>query len=301
MEGLVIKSTGSRYWVELIDGQVVEARIKGKFRLQGIRTTNPLAVGDRVDVEGEQIVQIHERKNYIIRKASNLSKESHILAANVDQALLFVTLSQPQTPNEFVDRFLVTAKAYGVPVVLVVNKIDLLGEEDSAYLDAYCYLYRSLGYTVVATSLYNGDGVDSLRELMKNKISLLAGNSGVGKSSFINAIDTSKQVKTGDISRAHQTGMHTTTYAEMYEVENGRIIDIPGIKGFGIIDMEAHEIGHYFPEIFQFSKECRFDDCLHQNEPDCAVRKALQEHKISESRYQSYLSILADISTGKYR
>lgn len=299
MDGLVIKSTGSHYWVEVADGEVIEARIKGRFRLQGIRTTNPLAVGDKVTVEGEQIVAIKERANYIIRKASNLSKESHILAANIDQVLLFVTLSQPQTPNEFVDRFLVTAMAYAVPVVMVVNKIDLL--EDLAYLQAYCYLYRSLGYQVIATSLQTGEGVEELKQMMKGKVSLLAGNSGVGKSSFINAVDASLQVKTGDVSKAHQTGMHTTTNAEMYQVAGGRIIDIPGIKGFGIIDMEAHEIGHYFPEIFRFSKDCRFSDCLHQNEPDCAVRKALLSHQISESRYQSYLSILDDISSGKYR
>ena len=202
--------------------------------------------------------------------------------------------------TEFIDRFLVTCEAYKVPVTILLAKIDLARTQPEA-VEEFHAIYESAGYRIIEVSATEGEGVDEVRELLRGKTTLLSGNSGVGKSSFINAIDTSKQVKTGDISRAHQTGMHTTTYAEMYEVENGRIIDIPGIKGFGIIDMEAHEIGHYFPEIFQFSKECRFDDCLHQNEPDCAVRKALQEHKISESRYQSYLSILADISTGKYR
>ncbi len=300
MNGLVIRSTGSRYWVELSDGTVVEARIKGKFRLQGIRTTNPLAVGDRVEVQGEQIVAIGERSNYIIRKASNLSKESHILAANIDQVFLFVTLAQPETPNEFVDRFLVTAKAYGVPVVMVINKVDLL-QDDADYLSSYCYLYRSLDYTVVPCSLTTGEGVEELKAMIAGKISLLAGNSGVGKSSFLNTVDPLLQVKTGDISKAHQTGMHTTTYAEMFQLAGGRMIDIPGIKGFGLIDMDAHEIGHYFPEIFASSKLCKFSDCLHQNEPDCAVRKAVEEQRISLSRYQSYCSILADISSGKYR
>ena len=300
MEGLVIKSTGSRYWVELIDGQVVEARIKGKFRLQGIRTTNPLAVGDRVDVEGEQIVRIHERKNYIIRKASNLSKESHILAANVDQALLFVTLSQPQTPNEFVDRFLVTAKAYGVPVVLVVNKIDLLGEEDSVYLDAYCYLYRSLGYTVVATSLYNGDGVDSLRELMRNKISLLAGNSGVGKSTLVAAVEPGLDIRTGEISQSHHKGKHTTTFSTMYPLsQGGYIIDTPGIKGFGLIDIEDAELAHYFPEMMRFLPDCRFYNCSHTHEPHCAVVEAVKRGEIAYSRYESYLKIMDE--DDKYR
>lgn len=300
MKGLVIKSTGSRYWVELIGGQVVEARIKGRFRLQGIRTTNPLAVGDWVEVEGEQIVAIDERRNYIIRKASNLSKESHILAANIDQVFLFVTLAQPETPTEFVDRFLVTAKAYDVPVVIVVNKVDLLPTDDE-YLQGYCYLYRSLGYEVITCSVVTGQGMALLQEKIAGKVSLLAGNSGVGKSSFLNALDASLGVKTGAISKVHQTGMHTTTYAEMFAVAGGRMIDIPGIKGFGLIDMEAAEIGHYFPEIFKHGANCKFADCLHRNEPDCAVRKAVETHLISQSRYQSYLSILEDISAGKYR
>lgn len=300
MRGLVIKSTGSRYWVELMDGGVVEARIKGRFRLQGIRTTNPIAVGDWVEVEGEQITSIEERRNYIIRKASNLSKESHILAANLDQVFLFVTLAQPETPNEFVDRFLVTAKAYDVPVVLVVNKVDLLPEDDE-YLKGYCYLYRSLGYEVLACSVATGEGIDELKARIQGKVSLLAGNSGVGKSSFLNAVDASLGVKTGSISKVHQTGMHTTTYAEMFAVAGGKLIDIPGIKGFGLIDMEPAEIGHYFPEIFNHATECRFADCLHRNEPGCAVRLAVESHLISESRYQSYLSILDDITAGKYR
>ena len=300
MRGLVIKSTGSRYGVELVSGQVVDARIKGRFRLQGIRTTNPLAVGDWVEVDGEQIVAIEERRNYIIRKASNLSKESHILAANIDRVFLFVTLAQPETPNEFVDRFLVTAKAYDVPVVIVVNKVDVLENEED-YLANYCYLYRSLGYQVVPCSLVNGRGMDELRQLVAGHVSLLAGNSGVGKSSFLNTLEPTLQVKTGAISKAHSTGMHTTTFAEMFAVAGGKLIDIPGIKGFGLIDMEEAEIGHYFPEIFQYAKQCKFGDCLHRNEPDCAVRKAVEEHLISESRYQSYLSILADVSAGKYR
>jgi ribosome biogenesis GTPase len=300
MKGSVIKSTGSRYCVELMDGNVVEARMKGRFRLQGIRTTNPIAVGDWVEVEGEQITSIKERRNYIIRKASNLSKESHILAANLDQVFLFVTLAQPETPNEFVDRFLVTAKAYDVPVVLVVNKVDLLPEDDE-YLKGYCYLYRSLGYEVLTCSVQTGEGIEALKTRIDGKVSLLAGNSGVGKSSFLNAVDASLGVKTGSISKVHQTGMHTTTYAEMFAVAGGKLIDIPGIKGFGLIDMEPAEIGHYFPEIFQQAKLCKFADCLHLNEPDCAVRRAVEEHLISESRYQSYLSILEDISAGKYR
>lgn len=300
MRGLVIKSTGSRYAVELESGQVVEARIKGRFRLQGIRTTNPLAVGDWVQVEGEQIVSIEDRRNYIIRKASNLSKESHILAANVDRVFLFVTLSQPETPTEFVDRFLVSARAYDVPVVLVINKVDLWADDDD-YLNSYQYLYRSLGYEVVACSVQTGQGMEALRQMISGKVTLLAGNSGVGKSSFLNALDGNLKLKTGSISKAHQTGMHTTTYAEMFDVLGGKLIDIPGVKGFGLVHMDVHEIGHYFPEIFAHAKQCKFGDCLHQNEPDCAVRRAVEEHLISQSRYQSYLSIVSDVESGKYR
>jgi ribosome biogenesis GTPase len=300
MRGLVIKSTGSHYTVQLETGEVVEARIKGRFRLQGIRTTNPLAVGDWVDVQGEQIVEIEERRNYIIRKASNLSKESHILAANVDLVFLFVTLSNPETPTEFVDRFLVSAKAYDVPVVLVINKVDLLPDDDE-YLQLYAHLYRSLGYPVVLCSIETGQGLDELKQMIADKVVLLAGNSGVGKSTFLNTLDATLNLKTSDISKAHRTGMHTTTYAEMYSVAGGKIIDIPGVKGFGLVDMDKYEIGHYFPEIFSFAKECKFGDCLHRNEPDCAVRKAVEEQRISLSRYQSYVSILEDVEQGKYR
>lgn len=300
MRGLVVKSTGSHYMVQLETGQVVEARIKGRFRLQGIRTTNPLAVGDWVDVQGEQIVSIEQRYNYIIRKASNLSKESHILAANVDEVFLFVTLYDPETPTEFVDRFLVSAKAYDVPVVLVINKVDLLPHDDD-YVEMYAHLYRSLHYPVVLCSVQTGQGLDELKKRIAGKVVLLAGNSGVGKSSFINALDDRLNLKIGDISKAHRTGMHTTTYAEMYAVAGGKLIDIPGVKGFGLVDMDKYEIGHYFPEIFAAAKECKFGDCLHRNEPDCAVRRAVEEQRISLSRYQSYVSILDDVESGKYR
>ena len=301
-KGLVIKNTGSLFLVQLEDGSVVETNLRGRFRLKGIRSTNPVVVGDIVDVEGESIVGIEPRKNYIIRKSSNLSKESHILAANIDQVFLVVTIKKPETPFEFIDRFLLTANAYHIPVVIVLNKVDILDEEELALAGAIKGLYeKNLGYKVVFSSTLNGEGVDEIKQMLKGKLSLFSGNSGVGKSSLLNVLEPSLGLKVGDVSRQHQTGMHTTTYSEVFDIAGGKVIDSPGIKGFGIIDMEAAEISKFFPDIARFALECRFDDCKHINEPSCAVLKALEEQKIAQSRYNSYKSILLDLDEKKYR
>lgn len=291
----------------LPDGRTVLCKIKGNFRLKGIRTTNPVAVGDIVDIEENSddaayINRIHPRSNYIIRKSSNLSKEAHILAANISQALLIVTVSHPQTNPVFIDRFLATSEAYSVPALLVFNKTDLYDAEDTKLLDAFVNLYETIGYRCLKVSAITGEGIDTLKPLLADKITLFSGNSGVGKSSLINALVPGLLLKTGDISSSHHKGMHTTTFSEMYPLPGGGyIIDTPGIKGFGTIDFEEKEVAHYFPEIFKISAECRFGNCTHRNEPGCAVLKALEEHKISESRYSSYLSIIDDIGDGKYR
>lgn len=300
--GLVIKNTGSLFLVQLEDGSVVETNLRGRFRLKGIRSTNPVVVGDMVQVDGESIVAIEPRKNYIIRKSSNLSKESHILAANIDQVFLVVTIKKPETPFEFIDRFLLTANAYHIPVVIVLNKVDILDEDEMALAGAIKALYEAnLGYKVVFSSTVTGEGVEEVKAMLKGKLSLFSGNSGVGKSSLLNVLQPSLGLKVGDVSRQHQTGMHTTTYSEVFDIAEGKVIDSPGIKGFGIIDMEAAEISRFFPDIAKFALECRFDDCKHINEPSCAVFKALEEQKIAMSRYNSYKSILLDLDEKKYR
>lgn len=289
------------------EGKDVECKVKGRFRLQGIRATNPVAVGDRVRIslnrEGTGFIEeIEDRKNYIIRRASNLSKQSHILAANLDQCMLIVTVNYPETSTTFVDRFLASAEAYQVPMKLLFNKVDAYDADELRYLDALVALYESIGYPCYRLSAVEGTGVDSVRRLLRGNITLFAGNSGVGKSTLINALLPGAAARVGEISAYHNKGMHTTTFSEMYPVEGGGyVIDTPGVKGFGTFDMEVGEIGHYFPEIFRFSAQCRYGDCTHRNEPGCAVRRAVEEHYVSESRYASYLSMLEDKDESKYR
>lgn len=306
MRGLVIKNTGSWYTVLTDDGQLIECKIKGNFRLKGIRSTNPVAVGDRVEFvpnnEGTAfITEIEDRRNYIIRKSINLSKQSHILAANVDQAILVVTVVNPQTSTTFIDRFLASAEAYRVPVILVFNKTDLLDEDTLRYQEAMVHLYQTIGYKCYQISAETGAGVEALHPLLKDKITLLSGNSGVGKSTLINRLVPGASQRTAEISDAHNTGQHTTTFSEMIRLDEGWLIDTPGIKGFGTFDMEPEELTSYFKEIFHFSQECKFSNCTHTHEPGCAVLKALEDHYIAESRYQSYLSMLEDKDEGKYR
>ena len=321
MKGLVIKNTGSWYTVLTDDGPTVDCKIKGNFRIKGIRSTNPVAVGDRVTIlenkdnsSGEcygWITEIEDRRNYIIRKSINLSKQSHILAANVDQALLVITVSKPQASTTFIDRFLASAEAYRVPVILIFNKTDLLTDEEKHYQQMMIQLYETVGYECRAISAERGDGVEELRPLLEGKITLLSGNSGVGKSTLINRLAPHANLRVADISDAHQTGMHTTTFSEMIPLhivdsksvnsKSSWLIDTPGIKGFGTFDMEREELTSYFKEIFEFSKQCRFSDCTHTHEPGCAVLKAVEDHYIAQSRYQSYLSMLEDKDENKYR
>lgn len=310
-EGRVVKNTGSAYSVRMPDGNILNCRIKGNFRIKGIRTTNPVAVGDIVTVaeaadDADYITDISPRKNYIIRRASNLSKESHILAANLDLAILVATLRDPLTPTTFIDRFLATAEAYSVSAALILNKEDTWDDDDRLLADALRNLYTSIGYPVFFISAKTGEGLKKLTETITGKITLLAGNSGVGKSSIINALVPDANLRTGEISDIHHTGTHTTTFSEMIPLpEGGEIIDIPGVRGFGTIDFKPEEVGHFFPEIFRFSKECRYSDCKHTGEPGCAVLPAVEDHYISESRYASYLSILEEASekegADKYR
>ena len=310
MKGLVVKNTGSWYTVRTDDDQLLDCKIKGNFRLKGIRTTNPVAVGDRVEVNEEGwIVAIEDRRNYIIRKSINLSKQSHIIAANVDQAFLVVTVVNPQTSTTFIDRFLASAEAYRVPVVLVFNKTDLLDDDLRGYQKAVVNLYETIGYECRQVSAETGQGIDDLRALMQGKITLLSGNSGVGKSTLINKLVPGVNLRTAEISDAHNMGMHTTTFSEMIPLpeadgeqgKGGYLIDTPGIKGFGTFDMEPEEITSYFKDIFHFSKDCRFSNCTHTHEPGCAVLQALEDHYIAQSRYQSYLSMMDDKDEGKYR
>lgn len=315
--GVVIRNTGSHYAV-LVDatGTIVNCTIKGNFRIKGLRTTNPIAIGDRVEVKhtesgcdnGAFVIKVFPRKNYIIRRASNLSKEAHILASNLDCALLAVTLVNPTTSTTFIDRFLATSAAYDIPTALAINKTDLLQSDktDIAYLSAFAGLYRTIGYPVFEVSAKTGEGLEKLSGFLKDKITLISGNSGVGKSSLINRLIPGLNLKTARISDVHNTGMHTTTFSEMFRLPaGGWLIDTPGVKGFGTIEMDKREIDHYFPEIFETSRSCRYDDCIHTGEPGCAVLEALANHNIAESRYNSYLSILEESmqegNTGKYR
>ena len=308
MEGLVIRNTGSWYEVRLDGGRTVNCKIKGNLRLKGYRCTNPVAVGDIVTLDPKPdgtafITGIAERRNYIIRRASNLSKEFQIIAANLDQAALVVTLANPVTNTTFIDRFLATAMAYSVPALLVVNKVDLLSAPDDAeLLSAFAYLYRSIGYTVLPTSTITGQGMEALRQAVAGKTTLLSGNSGVGKTSIINALVPDAGLRVGDVSQSHHTGMHTTTFSEMLDLPGGGcLIDTPGVKGFGTIDFERAQVAHYFPEIFRYSEGCRYGNCTHTHEPGCAVREAVEQSLISQSRYASYLSIIDDDPNDKYR
>ena len=307
MRGLVIRNTGSWYTVLTDDGLTVECKVKGNFRLRGIRSTNPVAVGDRVSIVRNQegtafIREIEDRRNYIVRRSPNLSKQCHIIAANVDQAVLIVTVNYPVTSTTFIDRFLASAEAYRVPVVLVFNKTDLLGDDEQCLQQMMVGLYETIGYTCLQVSAANGMGLEHLSELLHDKISVFSGNSGVGKSTLLNKLIPGLDLRTAEISEAHNTGTHTTTFSEMLPLpEGGWAIDTPGIKGFGSFDMDPHEIGGYFREIFHFSKQCHFDDCTHTHEPGCAVLKALEDHYIAASRYNSYVSMLDDKDQSKYR
>lgn len=313
MHGLVIKNTGYWYTVLTDEGETIDCKIKGNFRLKGIRSTNPVAVGDFVTILPNQegtafITAIDDRRNYIIRKSQNLSKQSHIIAANVDQACLVVTIAHPETSTTFIDRFLASAEAYRVPVILIFNKTDILDEDERRYLDMMMQLYRTVGYECVALSAETGDGVDVLMPMLEGKTTLFSGNSGVGKSTLLNRLVPGLNLRTSEISDAHDTGTHTTTFSEMIPLPvkaetsaQSWLIDTPGIRGFGTFDMEPEEICSYFKEIFKFSADCRFGNCTHTHEPGCAVLKAVEEHYIALSRYNSYISMLNDKEEGKYR
>ena len=310
MKGLVIKSTGTSYGVYFPDGTTADCHVKGNFRIRGIRSTNPIAIGDYVEVttldDGTHwITELYDRQNYIVRRSTNLSYASHILAANVDMAALIVTLRHPETSTTFIDRFLATCEAYRVPACIIFNKVDLLSESELEELAALRALYESLGYATYAISaLRLVEAADNpLASIFASKVTLLSGNSGVGKSTLLNAILGSDIARTGAISSAHHKGMHTTTFSEMYPLPdaNAWIIDTPGIKGFGLLDIQKEEVGHYFREIFEVSRACRYSNCIHMNEPGCAVNQAVIEGRIALSRYESYLSILDDTTEGKYR
>ena len=305
MRGTVVKSTGSWYSVRLESGEQVECRIKGKFRMKGIKTTNPVAVGDVVEIEagaeGGVISQIMDRKNYIIRKSTNLSKEAHIIAANVDQAMLVVTVNHPVTSTVFIDRFLASVEAYRIPAVLVFNKIDLYGEDDLLMLGALTQVYMLAGYECLHVSSLTGEGIEDVVAAMKDKITVFSGLSGVGKSSLVNRVEPGLDLKVAEISESHDTGKHTTTFAEMFPLSfGGYIVDTPGIRAFGLIHMEKNEISHYFPEIFKRATDCKYYNCTHIHEPGCAVLEAVENGEISESRYFSYVSMFEE-GEEKYR
>ena len=301
MTGLVYKSTGSWYTVKSEQGDFMECRIKGKFRMKGIKSTNPIAVGDIVDYELDEnsdavtgtIHNIHDRKNYIVRKSVNLSKQTHIIASNIDVVFLLITINNPPTTTSFIDRFLVTAEAYGIEAVLVFNKIDTFDDamrDEQLYLQ---YIYSEIGYKFLKVSAIENKGLEELKKMMIGKVSMFSGHSGVGKSTLVNALEPNLSLKTKNISEQSKQGQHTTTFAEMYDLSfDAKIIDTPGIKGFGIVDMEPSEVSGYFPEFFKLQDECKFNNCLHKEEPNCAVKKALEENKIAWSRYNSYLKIL---------
>lgn len=307
MKGLVIKNTGSWYTVRTDEGQDIESKVKGNFRLRDIKSTNPVAVGDRVTItinkEGTAFIsEIEARRNYMIRRASNFSKQAHIIAANVDQAMLIVTVDYPVTTTIFMDRFLATAEAYRIPVWMVFNKIDRYGESDRQSMEQLVKLYTSIGYPCSRVSALTGEGMDELAAGVKGKVTLLSGHSGVGKSTIINQLVPGVKMRVGEISEVHNKGTHTTTFSEMIPLpQGGYLIDTPGIKGFGILEMEDAEISHYFREMFKLSSGCRFHNCTHRQEPGCAVLRALSEGTLSESRYKSYLSILDDRTESKYR
>ncbi|MEX0315540.1 MAG: ribosome small subunit-dependent GTPase A [Allomuricauda sp.] len=301
MQGTVYKSTGSWYTVKAEDGNFYECRIKGKFRIKGIKSTNPIAVGDEVifdleEVGGETIAvisKIMERKNYIIRKSVKLSKQTHIIATNLDQVFLLVTLNNPPTFTSFIDRFLVTAEAYDIPVVLLFNKMDVYDQDEMVEVDYLVQLYREIGYHCIEIAAKEGENIEQVKDLMIGKTSMFAGHSGVGKSTLVNALEPGLKLKTAEISQQHLQGQHTTTFAEMYDLSfDARIIDTPGIKGFGIVDMDEDEIGDYFPEFFKLKSECKFNNCLHLDEPKCAIKNALENDEISWSRYRSYVQML---------
>lgn len=305
--GIVLKSTGSRYTVRLEDGDVASCTIKGSFRTRGIRATNPVAVGDQVHVNLDDnghtgvITAIEERGNYIIRRASNLSREYQILAANVDTAWLMVSMVLPRTLTAFIDRFLVSAEAYRIPVIILFNKIDLYSERKAAEMDELLGIYRNAGYRCMQLSLETGEGLEAVRQEMHGKVNVIAGNSGVGKSTLIKRLDPSVSLKIGELSDAHGAGRHTTTFSEMFEIAGGiRIIDTPGIRGFGTIDIEKSELFHFFPEIFRASSGCRYHNCMHINEPGCHVKQQVDEGSISRSRYVNYLMMMEG-DEGKYR
>ncbi|MBN2863166.1 MAG: ribosome small subunit-dependent GTPase A [Bacteroidales bacterium] len=306
-KGLVIKSTGSRYKVLSGSSEIIECTLKGKLRVDDLRTTNPVAVGDNVLFEYGHIktsgiiTKILDRKNYILRKASNLSKEAQIIAANIDQVFLMFTIILPETPVEFIDRFLITAEAYRIPANLIINKTDLYSSSEKEKMEYLISLYSKIGYECFRLSLKNNEGIEDLKNKMKGSINLISGNSGVGKTSLINAFDPSLDLKTEELSEYHKQGKHITTFPEMHHLPfGGYVIDSPGIRGFGVVDMDRNEIYHFFPEIFRFSKDCRFYNCLHLDEPDCAVRAAVENKQIDPLRYRSYLSILGD-ENRKYR
>lgn len=307
-EGIVVRNTGSSYNVRFDDNTEVPCRVKGNFRIKGLRTTNPVAVGDRVKVakaadDADYIVAVEPRRNYIVRRASNLSKESHILAANLDLAVIVASLRNPATPTTFIDRFLATAEAYDIPAAVILNKMDTWVDDDRELADGIKYLYESVGYPVWFTSARTMSGIESLKEHLHDKTTLFAGNSGVGKSSLINALVPGADLKTGKISDIHHTGTHTTTFSEMIPLPGGGdIIDIPGVRGFGTIAFEPSEVSHFFPEIFRTARGCKYSDCKHLDEPGCAVLEAVREHRIAQSRYASYLSILEEVmDPTKYR
>jgi ribosome biogenesis GTPase len=299
MKGTVIKSTGSWYQVLAENKQVYECRLKGTFRLKGQKNTNPITVGDHVEIEIEAntqnavISKLEERKNYIIRKATNLSKQTHIIASNIDQAILVVTLAYPRTSTGFIDRFLVTAEAYSIPVIIVFNKADMYEGAALEVVNELAAVYQKAGYKTVLTSAIKNKGIDELKLLMNDKVSLISGHSGVGKSTLINALEPSLNLKVSEISETHEKGMHTTTFAEMFPLSfGGFIIDTPGIKEFGMVDIKPEELGHFFPEIRELMHHCKYNNCLHQNEPGCAVRNAVEENLLDEERYINYLNIL---------
>ena len=301
MTGLVYKSTGSWYTVKTELGETYECRIKGKFRIKGIKSTNPIAVGDYVDFELETdndqvsgvIFNIHDRTNYIVRKSVNLSKQTHIIAANIDKVFLMITINNPPTLTSFIDRFLVTSQAYSIKTVLLFNKIDTYDEETLSEVKYLAHVYRQIGYECFGVSAATGKNVDKVKALMHDKVSMFSGHSGVGKSTLVNAIEPNLNIKTKEISMLHMQGQHTTTFAEMFDLSfNAKIIDTPGIKGFGVVDMDKEEVGDYFPEFFKLKQDCKFNNCLHVKEPHCAVKKALDNNEIAFSRYRSYLQIL---------